>query len=213
MMNSTCAPASSASRARKSVIAPFRLSSRAPQFFGELLESHQGVESLFDREAQVFPDEGAVNVSLVGFDYRVCLDVLVLLAHAVRPSAFSRHYITRSRAARLSSKLFLVSGVNQAAGDDCGDGRASKRPAVEGRVAALGFRARGVERPFQIGVENRHVAPRAGAERAAAFEAEDARRVRGEEFDETLQPDASAVDEPFEGEADGRFQAGDAEGR
>src|SRR5438270_4250158 len=182
MMNSTCAPASSASRARKSVIAPFRLSSRAPQFFGELLESHQGVESFFDRQAQILPDEGAVNVSLVGFDYRVCLDVLVLLAHAVRPSAFSRHYITRSRAARLSSKLFLVSGVNQAAGDDCGDRRALKRPAVEGRVAALGFRGRGVERPFQIRVENRDDAPRVGPARDAAFEAPYSRLFGGAAF-------------------------------
>jgi len=43
----------------------------------------------------------------------------------------------------------------------------------------------------------------AGAERAAPFEAEDARGVDGEELDEAFERDEAPVDEAFEGEADG----------
>src|SRR5215213_5672799 len=67
--------------------------------------------------------------------------------------------------------------VDYAAGDDGGDGRTAQSPAAEGCVAATGFRARGVERPDEVRVEERHVGACAFAECPALRKVEDARRV------------------------------------
>lgn len=107
----------------------------------------------------------------------------------------------------------FAAAIDDATADDGGDGCAAHRPVVEGCVAALGLRGGGFECPDVFGVEDGHVGVRAGAERAAIRERENLRGVDRAEFDETCETDDATVYESFEGEADGRLQPGDAEGR
>src|ERR1051325_36971 len=91
----------------------------------------------------------------------------------------------------------LVAMINDPTRDDRSDRRAP-RPTVKRRVAALRLRARGVKSPFQVGVEDGHVAPRAGAERAAIRELENTGGVDGAEFDQAFEADDAFADEPVE---------------
>src|SRR5438045_2571647 len=76
---------------------------------------------------------------------------------------FNRHFALLLRPA--SIKLWMT--IHDAPGNDCCHRRAAHRQAIERCVAALRFRARHVELPAQVWVKYRHIAPRAGAERAA----------------------------------------------
>jgi len=110
-------------------------------------------------------------------------------------------------------RRLCAASEDDATGDDGGDGCAAQRPAVERGIAALGLGTRGVERPCEVGVEDGHVCMRAGAERAAVCETEDARRRSGAEFDEPFERDVPAMHEPSKGERDGRLKPRDAVGR
>lgn len=107
-------------------------------------------------------------------------------------------------------RLFAAAPIDDAAGNDGGDGCPAQRPAIEGRVATLRLRAGGLKCPLKIGINDRHVAPSARTERAAILEAEDARGLDGAEFDEPFETNDALMHKPVERETNRRLKPRDA---
>src|ERR1041384_4184169 len=84
-------------------------------------------------------------------------------------------------------RALFIAPKDDAAGDDCCDRRTAQRPTIKGRVATLGLCTCGLKRPFEIGIDDRHIAPSARSKRAAIREAEDARGIDRAEFDEPCE--------------------------
>src|SRR5713226_4363814 len=101
--------------------------------------------------------------------------------------------------------------IDNAAGDAGGDGRAFEGAAVEGRVTGLAGGVLDVIGPGMIGGKNRKVGGMIGGDFPLAFDAKDAGRAGGEEFDHAHEREAVGVDELLERESESGFEAEDAE--